>query len=111
MASLLPTETVTIEEKTLTGKDSIGEPIFSFTEHEVEGCLISPLSGVELAQSLALLEKVSFSVHLPSSFKIEGLSRAKVRGKWYRVVHEVPAVTRSPLQWDRSILVEASSEK
>lgn len=107
MRSVLPTEDVIFRRKVRVGKDKIGNPIFEDQETTVSGCLITPLSAAEMVGPLALLQRLSYIIHLPSDFDAQLPADVVLRGQVFKVVFENGRVSGSPLPWDRSIVVEA----
>lgn len=107
MKSILPTETIIYEELVKTGKDKIGNPVFSSVKFSIDGCLVSPLTASEMVGPLSLLKRVSYNVHLPKTFSGKTPAKVYIRGGWYCLVVENGVYTDSPLPWNRSIVVEA----
>lgn len=109
--TLLPTETVTFRVVTGESTDDFGDTHLTYEDHVVTDCLVEPGSATELAQGYDLNQDTTVTVHLPDNFTEELVNAtAVVRGLDYRVVRSPIAYTRSPLQWNRHVVLEGVSD-
>jgi hypothetical protein len=96
-------ETVIVETRTETSRDSFNAPVYGYQEVQVDNVLVSPGPRSDIVESNRPDgHLVKYSLHFPKTFDtgLEGL-RVKVRGKWYRIIGAPDhyAEANTPTQW------------
>lgn len=104
-------ETVYVLQRTQTGADRYGTPVYDWPEPGVElrGCGVAPLEigGQDAAEPPDVARNAvvrQFTVYAPAGAPITAADRLKVRGEVYEVIGE-PSDWRSPYSRRRPGLV------
>lgn len=110
MVSLIRGTTVTLFEKTETGKDAFGAAVYSEKPVEVENVLISPVSSEDLSgdnQLYGKKEVCELSIPKKNTNAWENC-RVEFRGQKWRTFGFVQQLMteNTPLEWDRKVRAE-----
>ena len=99
MAGLLPLvhgagKTVTWVQRTVTGKDALGNDVYGDVQTPIDGCVVYPRGSTELVQGQDLVTD-GLTVLLPSGTAVTATDRAIVDGVTYEVDGQ-PSVWSNP---------------
>ena len=99
MAGLLPLvsgggKTVTLLSRAATGRDSLGNDVYTDTSTNVAGCIVYPRGSQELVQGQDLVTD-GLTVLFPPGTAVKATDRAVVDGVTYEVDGE-PSVWSNP---------------
>ncbi len=104
--------TVTLYERTQTGTDAFGAPVYTETETDVENVLVAPVTagGEEVFDRLSLTgRKAVYTLALPKG-DAHGWEGCRVRffGETWQVIGKPTEGIEEmiPLQWNRKVQVE-----
>lgn len=108
MASVFPTETVTVERPFAAGHDAHGCAVTEYGSEQVRGVLAQPNGTSDLDAERPDGVKASFVFHFPKSYEasLKGC-RVLYRGRRWRVVGDPQKLPAAPGPFDRSAAAEA----
>ena len=103
--------TVTLYEKTLTGRDALNHPVYSETAVQVDNVLVAPMSDEEVLQMYTLTgRKAVYQMGIPKGDAHEWTAGKRVSffGENWRIVGlpEEGISELVPLAWNKKVRVE-----
>lgn len=102
--------TVTLLEKTETGKDGFGHPVYKENPVEVENVLVSPASSSEIVNELNLSgKKAVYTLAIPKgdTHSWEGCRVRFFGAEWKVIGFPVMGIEENiPLDWNKKVTVE-----
>lgn len=103
--------TIQLYERTQTGTDPFGRPIYSEVATNVENVLVAPLSDDEILSELNLTgRRARYQLGIPKGDAHEWTNRRVVFfGEVWRVIgHPIEGIdTLIPLEWNKKVKVES----
>lgn len=103
--------TVTLYERTQTGKDAFNRPVWKETPVDVENVLVAPLSDEEIIQTLNMTgRRASYQLGVPKGDAHEWENcRVSFFGETFRVIgHPTEGISDLiPLSWNKKVKVES----
>ena len=109
----MPIQGITIQilEKTQTGTDAFGRPVFTETEEDVENVLIAPMSDEEILDTLNLTgRRAVYQLGIPKGDAHDWENKKVVFfGSTWRVIGKPTLGIEAmiPLQWNKKVKVES----
>lgn len=102
---------VTLYERTESGEDSFGAPIYAETEVTVDNVLVAPVSAQEVLDTLSLTgRKVVYQLGLPKGDNHDWTAGTKVSffGETFRTIGDIRQGIEEmvPLEWHKIVSVE-----
>ena len=106
--TLLPTETVSLIQKSQTSTDDFGAPIYSESEIAIDGACVYPTSSEDMTDTLNLTGKKSvYTVCIPKGDANNWTNtKVMIRGEAFKTIGAPISWTETPLEWNKRIEVE-----
>lgn len=110
MASMIKGIPVILYEKTITGKDGFGHPVYTETPVTVQNVLVSPASTTEILDTLNLIgKKAVYNIAIPKGDNHTWQdNRVDFFGQSWRVIgYPQEGIEENiPLDWNQKWMVE-----
>lgn len=103
--------TITLYDRTLTGRNALNEPIYTEEAKNVDNVLVAPMSTEEVLQTYTLTgRKAVYQMGIPKGDTHEWTAGKKVRffGEDWRIIGlpEEGIESLIPLSWNKKVRVE-----
>ena len=110
MVKWISGQTVTLYERTESGADDFGAPLFTETPVEIADVIVSPASGPEIVDTMNLYgKKAVLSLHIPKGDTHAWRNcNVDIGGTMYHVIGEPIEYMEHmvPLDWNKTVQVE-----